>query len=73
VLPILEGERLVGRIEPRHDRDGGRVEVEKLWWEPGVRPTLRRRRGLDRALGRLADLVGAEKVDWAGAARRALR
>jgi uncharacterized protein YcaQ len=73
VLPILDRDRLVGRISPRNDREAGAIEVENLWWEPGVRPTPDRRRGLERALERLAALVGAEKVDWAGPARRALR
>jgi uncharacterized protein len=35
VLPILFGDRLVGRIEPRIDRAAGRVEVLDLWWEAG--------------------------------------
>ena len=38
VLPILFGDRLVGRIEPRIDRAGGRVEVIGLWWEDGFDP-----------------------------------
>jgi uncharacterized protein YcaQ len=38
VLPILHGDRLVGRIEPRIDRDEGRVEILNLWWEDGVSP-----------------------------------
>ena len=32
VLPILFRDRFVGRIEPRIDRAGGRVEVIGLWW-----------------------------------------
>jgi hypothetical protein len=35
VLPILFRDRFVGRIEPRIDRAGGRVEVIGLWWEDG--------------------------------------
>ena len=31
VLPILEGDRLVGRIEPRVDRKTGRLEVLGAW------------------------------------------
>jgi uncharacterized protein YcaQ len=38
VLPILFGDRLVGRIEPRIDRAGGRVQVLGLWWEDGFAP-----------------------------------
>ena len=73
VLPILEAGRFVGRLEPRHDRDAGCVEVEKLWWERGVKRTPKRRKGLERAVERLAALVGADKIEWAGPARRALR
>jgi uncharacterized protein len=38
VLPMLFGDRLVGRIEPRFDRAGGRLEVFGLWWEDGFVP-----------------------------------
>jgi uncharacterized protein YcaQ len=38
VLPILFGDRLVGRIEPRIDRAARTLRVIGLWWEPGVDP-----------------------------------
>jgi uncharacterized protein len=38
VLPILFGDRLVGRIEPRIDRAAGCVRVLGLWWEDGFDP-----------------------------------
>jgi uncharacterized protein YcaQ len=38
VLPILFGDRLVGRIEPRIDRKGGPVRILGLGWEPGFDP-----------------------------------
>jgi uncharacterized protein YcaQ len=38
VLPILFGDRLVGRIEPRLDRREGTLRVIGLWWEPGFDP-----------------------------------
>jgi uncharacterized protein len=38
VLPMLFGDRLVGRIEPRIDRAAGRVQVLGLWWEEGFAP-----------------------------------
>ena len=48
VLPILFRDRFVGRIEPRIDRDTGRVQVLGLWWEEGFAPASRRRlRGRD--------------------------
>jgi uncharacterized protein YcaQ len=35
VLPILEGDRLVGRIEPVFDRKTRRLDVKGIWWERG--------------------------------------
>jgi uncharacterized protein len=67
VLPILFGDRLVGRIEPRIDRDGNRVEVLGLWWEEGF--TARRADGfveaMRDALGAYLRFAGAERVEWA--------
>ena len=38
VLPLLFGDRLVGRIEPRIDRQTGTVTILRLWWEAGFDP-----------------------------------
>ena len=38
VLPLLFGDRLVGRIEPRIDRKAGAVRVLDIWWEAGFDP-----------------------------------
>ena len=38
VLPLLFGDRLVGRIEPRFDRTGGALRIIGLWWEDGFDP-----------------------------------
>lgn len=63
VLPILEGERLIGRLDPKLHREKGLLEVKGLWWEPKVRETRGRRAALEAALDRLAKQVGAER--WA--------
>ena len=62
VLPILEGERLVGRLDPKLFRDQGLLEVRQVWWEPGVRESQARRKKLETALDRLGKFVGAEKI-----------
>ena len=62
VLPMLERDRLVGRIEPKLDRDAGVLVVRGPWWEPGIRPARARRAALDDALARLAAMVGARDV-----------
>jgi uncharacterized protein YcaQ len=38
VLPLLYGDRFVGRIEPRIDRKAGTLRVIGLWWEDGFDP-----------------------------------
>jgi uncharacterized protein YcaQ len=38
VLPIVFRDRFVGRIEPRIERDGARVQVLDVWWEDGFTP-----------------------------------
>jgi uncharacterized protein YcaQ len=38
VLPILYGDRLVGRIEPRIDRRAKALRVIGAWWEAGFDP-----------------------------------
>ncbi len=62
VMPILEGGRLVGRLDPKLHRDRGLLEIKGLWWEPGIKATRTRKRALDEALERLAGFVGAGTV-----------
>ena len=67
VLPIVFGDRFVGRIEPRIDRDRARVEVLDVWWEDGFAP--RRADGfVDAMRDALRDYLRfarAGGVDWA--------
>lgn len=66
VLPIIFRDRFVGRIEPRIDRDGGRVEVLGLWWEDGFAP--RRADGftdaMRAALRAYLGLARASRLEW---------
>ena len=54
VLPILYGDRLIGRIEPKVDRKANTLSVQHLWFEPGVRQTGKLSSGIDSAVHRLA-------------------
>lgn len=60
-MPLLEGERLVGRVDPKFDRSAGTLLVRGPWWEEGIRPDRARRERLDAALSHLALRVGAER------------
>jgi uncharacterized protein YcaQ len=66
VLPVLWGDRLVGRIEPRIDRASGSVRILGLWWEHGIRP--RQEDGLVEAmrsaLAAYLRFAAARKLDW---------
>lgn len=59
-LPILEGQRLIGRLTPKLERKHRRLLVQALHWEPGIKPGPARLRELQRAIGRLAAFLGAE-------------
>lgn len=61
VLPMLEGDQLVGRVDLKTDRQAGVLRVQGLWWEAGVRATRVRRRMLDAELESLATFVGVPK------------
>jgi uncharacterized protein YcaQ len=67
VLPVLFGDRLVGRIEPRIDRDGGLVQVLGLWWEdafvPGRAPGFVE--AMRDALAAYLRFADAERLEWA--------
>jgi uncharacterized protein YcaQ len=65
-LPIVFGDRFVGRIEPRIDRDRARVEVLDVWWEDGFAP--RRADGfvdaMREALRAYLRFAGASHLEW---------
>ena len=66
VLPISFGDRFVGRIEPRIDRDRARVEVLNVWWEDGFAP--RRADGfvdaMREALRAYLRFAKADRIEW---------
>jgi len=67
VLPISFGDRFVGRIEPRIDRDRTRVQVLDVWWQDGFVPA--RAEGfveaMRDALRAYLRFAGAGRLEWA--------
>src|SRR5690606_5357826 len=39
VFPLIEGDRMIGRIDMKADRKAGVLDIRRLWLEQGVRPT----------------------------------
>lgn len=64
VFPVLEGDRLVGRIDAKAFRDAGALRVKAFWPEAGVKLTKARRSKLEAELGRLAVFSGCDRVEF---------
>jgi uncharacterized protein len=64
VFPLLEGERLIGRIDMKAERERGALAIKALWLEPGVRLARGRKRRLEAELDRIRRFVGADAVQF---------
>lgn len=62
VLPLLYGERLVGRVEAVAGE--AVLQVKNVWLEDGVRRTKAFGEALRRCMERLAKLNGCRSVEW---------
>jgi uncharacterized protein len=58
VLPILRGDRLIGRIDPVLNRKAGVLKVNSVHWEAGVKPV-----SLQKPLRSLATFIGAGSIE----------
>jgi uncharacterized protein YcaQ len=58
VLPILRGDRLVGRVDPVFERKTGVLRVNSVHWEDGVKPV-----SLEKPLRDLAAWLGAGSIE----------
>lgn len=65
VLPILHGDRLIGRIDPAVDRAKGVLHLHAIHAEPDAPRTRAAGRAVAAAIGRLATFVGAREVTYA--------
>ncbi|MBF9046701.1 winged helix-turn-helix domain-containing protein [Rhodobacterales bacterium LSUCC0031] len=65
VFPLMEGDRMVGRIDMRAERETGRLHVRALWPEAGIDWGQGRQGRLEAELHRLLPLAGCESVIFA--------
>lgn len=55
-LPILDGDRLIGKVDARTDRDAGELRVARIHWDTD--PDTRQRRAVDDELESFAAFLG---------------
>lgn len=65
VFPLLEGDRLAGRIDMKAHRDCGELRVRALWPERGVRWTRGRMQKLEAELDRVRRFADMDQVIYA--------
>lgn len=64
VFPLLEGDRLIGRIDIKAHRDCDELRVTALWPETGLRWSAARTARLEAELTRVARLAGVARVQF---------
>ncbi len=65
VFPLLEGDRLIGRIDMKANRKDGDLRVKGLWLEPGEKFGRTRQQNLEAELERVRRFVTAERISYA--------
>ncbi|WP_170571091.1 winged helix-turn-helix domain-containing protein [Ruegeria atlantica] len=64
VFPLLEGDRMIGRIDMKANRDLGILYVSALWPERSVRWSDARTKRLHSELDRVRRFAGLDRVDF---------
>ena len=70
VFPLLEGGRMIGRIDMKAHRNDGALRVTALWPEAGVAWGKGRQARLEAELRRVARFAGCDRVEWLDGWRR---
>jgi uncharacterized protein len=66
VFPVLEGARIIGRIDMKAFRERGTLQVRAVWPERGITFGPRRRARLEAELDRMARFSGCDRVGFDG-------
>ena len=64
VFPLLEGARLIGRLDASAKRETGALHIRALWPEHGVKWGSGRQARLEAELHRLARFTSLDKITW---------
>ncbi len=64
VMPILHGDRLIGRVDPKMDRQTGRLMVQAVHWQPDATPDEDTRTAVAGAIESLGQFLGASSIEY---------
>ncbi len=64
VLPILHGDRLIGRVDPKMDREHGRLMIHAVHAERGAPMNRATSRSIRSAIENLATFLGANEITF---------
>lgn len=64
VLPILWGDRFIGRVDPEMDKRNGKLLIHSIHAEPGASGDREVPRKIGETIERLAGFLGAEEVEY---------
>lgn len=64
VLPVLLGDRIVGRFDPAFDKTSGVMTIENWWWEAGFRPDDTSARALQECLADFLEYLDATDLKY---------
>jgi hypothetical protein len=64
VLPILHGDRLIGRVDPKMDRKRKRLTINAIYAEPDAPRTPETSCAIGDAINSLATFLGAKEIDY---------
>ena len=65
VFPILQADRLIGRIDMKADRKAGALNIRNIWLEDKIKWTKSRKSALDSELARLARFSALSTINFA--------
>lgn len=64
VFPLLEGDKVIGRIDMCANKKANALQVKRVWWEPKIRPSTARMARLNAEMVRQTRLGGVANVEW---------
>ncbi|EAU41788.1 hypothetical protein FP2506_15184 [Fulvimarina pelagi HTCC2506] len=64
VFPVLQGDRIIGRLDTKADRASGTLNVRAFWPEKGIRRSAGRMEALSKEIERLARFAECEETRY---------